>query len=319
MITNIKSGVFNLKDHDIIITNGDSTTFGDDLFIEKSIFKNNDYKPSVQMSPRDYDISGLYNYTHGWPRILGDYTNKPLLNIAQCGSSNEYILKRYMDLLEPKINFDYHVSTFPKDRYFIQKNGEASDYIYNFDSYQHPLFITQLSFSHRYSVFYKDQYYVIHPGLFFKGMDIKYRSIKEDPKFHELLKTHFEQTTHFKTYFDNYIKDLMSIRSYIESKGHKHIILIFYTESDILPLAKDNDWKRFDFIDWVNDLNNVYLLSKDIFKFHSISAETRNKFKSLHPCYRSHKLIAGEINDIIKYSKNSADVNSVYRREKDVL
>lgn len=303
----------NFDDHDIIVINGDSFTFGDDLFFEKQHLLRVPLKPMDMMFEKEFEIAYTYNYTNNWGSLLGKKLDKPVLNISQCGSNNEFILRRYMDLLEDGVEFDYHVSLFDKERYFIQKDQIQFQDVGSFKNYEHPLFITQISYSHRYSIFYNDKYFSIHPGFFFNVEDLKYNELKRDENYVKLLRDHFQQTTSFKTYYDSFIKDLISIRSYIQSKGHKHLILIFYPESDILPLAEDNNKPQSIFIDFIDNLDNVFFLYKDALKMESISDTTKDTVKSRHFSHHTHSNISDFIINEIQKNSLSKDVNNMYR------
>jgi hypothetical protein len=211
----------NIRDFDLIVVNGDSFSFGDGQFIENQYKKGRIVKDFSELTPKEIEFASLFDYVNNWGSHMGEKANLPVLNISQAGSCNEFILRRYMDLFEDA-TFEYHVNLFPKERYFIQQDKIKVAGVDEFSSYKHPLIITQLSYSHRYPIRYDNKYYVIHPNMMFDENSIKYKELQDDRKLIDTIKDHFFMTTSYKSHYEGFIKDFLSIKSYVASKNYTH-------------------------------------------------------------------------------------------------
>ncbi len=301
----------NIRDFDLIVINGDSFSFGDGQFIENQYKKGRVIKDFSELTPKEIEFASLFDYVNNWGSHMGEKANLPVLNISQAGSCNEFILRRYMDLLGDA-KFDYHVNLFPKERYFIQQDKIKVADINEFPAYKNPLFITQMSYSHRYPIRYNDKYYVIHPNMMFDENSIKYKELQDDKKLIETIKDHFFLTTSYKSHYEMFMKDLISIKSYIESKKYKHLIYIFFSESDILKIAKDADVPPRQFVVHKNTFLNVFFLHKDALKFENISDVTNGEIKSFHFSRESHFAVANSILQTIEEEANPFLVNNPF-------
>lgn len=293
----------NIRDFDLIVVNGDSFTFGDGQFIENQYKKGRIVRDFSELTSKEVEFASLFDYVNNWASHMGEKANLPILNISQAGSCNEFILRRYMDLFGDA-SFEYHVNLFPKEKYFIQQDKIKVAGIDEFSNYNYPLFITQMSYSHRYPIRYNDKYYVIHPNFIFDDNSIKYGELREDKKLVTTLKDHFFLTTTYKSHYEMFIKDLISIKSYIESKKFVHFIFIFFSESDILKIAKDADVPPRKFVEHMNKLSNVYFLHKDALKFENIMDITNGEIKSYHFSKESHYAVANSILNIIEQDEH---------------
>lgn len=293
----------NIRDFDLVIINGDSFSFGDGQFIENQFKKGRIVRDFSELTPKEIEFASLYDYVNNWGSHISEKENLPVLNISQAGSCNEFILRRYMDLFGD-CEFDYHVNLFPKDRYFIQqekiKVGDVKDY----KTYNNPLVITQMSYSHRYPVRYDEKYYVIHPNMIFDENSIKYKELRDDKKLVETIKDHFFMTTSYKSHYDAFMRDLISIKSYVESKNYTHLIYIFFSESDILKIAQDANVPPKDFVDHMNSFKNVFFLHQDALKFENIKDVTNGQINSYHFSRESHYSVANSILNTIKGGAN---------------
>lgn len=293
----------NIRDFDLVVINGDSFSFGDGQFIENQFKKGKIVRDFSELTPKEIEFASLYDYVNNWGSHFGEKANLPVLNISQAGSCNEFILRRYMDLFQD-CNFDYHVNLFPKERYFIQQDKLKVASVNDFNTYKNPLFITQMSYSHRYPIRYDDKYYVIHPNMIFDENSVKYKELRDDEKLIETIKNHFFLTTSYKSYYDSFMRDLISIRSYIESKKHTHLIYIFFSESDILKIAQDANVMPMEFVNHMNSFLNVFFLFQDALKFENIKDITGGQINSYHFSKESHHAVANSILNTINGGAN---------------
>jgi hypothetical protein len=301
----------NIRDFDLIVINGDSFSFGDGQFIENQYKKGRIIKDFSELTPKEIEFASLFDYVNNWGSHMGEKSNLPVLNISQAGSCNEFILRRYMDLFEDA-NFEYHVNLFPKERYFIQQEKIKVAGVDEFSAYKNPLIITQLSYSHRYPIRYNDKYYVIHPNMMFDENSIKYRELQDDSHLINTIKDHFFLTTSYKSYYEGFIKDLLSIKSYVESKNFTHLIYIFFSESDILKVAKDANVPPRQFVEHMNTFMNVFFLHKDALKFENIRDVTNGEINSYHFSKESHFAVANSILENIEKNANPFIINNPF-------
>lgn len=301
----------NIRDFDLIVINGDSFSFGDGQFIENQYKKGRTIKDLSELTPKEIEFASLFDYVNNWGSHMGEKSNLPVLNISQAGSCNEFILRRYMDLFKDA-NFEYHVNLFPKERYFIQQEKIKVSNVDEFATYKNPLIITQLSYSHRYPIRYNDKYYVIHPNMMFDENSIKYRELQDDPHLIDTIKDHFFLTTSYKSHYEGFVKDLISIKSYVESKNCTHLIYIFFSESDILKIAQDANVPPRQFVEHMNTFTNVFFLHKDALKFENIRDVTNGEINSYHFSKESHFSVANSILQNIESDSNSFLVNNPF-------
>lgn len=301
----------NIRDFDLIVINGDSFSFGDGQFIENQYKKGRIVKDFSELTPKEIEFASLFDYVNNWGSHMGEKANLPVLNISQAGSCNEFILRRYMDLLKDSV-FDYHVNLFPKEKYFIQQDKIKVGDVWEFSNYRNPLMITQLSYSHRYPIHHDGKYYVIHPNMMFDENSIKYKELQDDTKLIETIKDHFFYTTSYKSHYEMFMKDLLSIRSYIQSKNLTHLIYIFFSESDILKIAKDADVPVRTFVEHMNSFLNVFFLHKDALKFENIRDVTNGEINSYHFSKESHFAVANSILQNIEEEANPFVTNNPF-------
>lgn len=301
----------NIRDFDLIVINGDSFSFGDGQFIENQYKKGRVVKDFSELTPKEIEFASLFDYVNNWGSHMGEKSNLPVLNISQAGSCNEFILRRYMDLFEDA-NFEYHVNLFPKERYFIQQDKIKVAGIDEFSAYKNPLIITQLSYSHRYPIRHNDKYYVIHPNMMFDENSIKYKELQDDPHLINTIKDHFFLTTSYKSHYEGFIKDLISIKSYVASKNYTHLIYIFFSESDILKIAQDANVPPRQFVEHMNTFMNVFFLHKDALKFENIRDVTNGEINSFHFSKESHFAVANSILQNIEENANPFLVNNPF-------
>jgi hypothetical protein len=287
-----------IRNHDLIIINGDSFSFGDCQYIQNQYEKGRIIQNVGDLPRKEREFASLFDYTNNWGEHLGQLVNIPILNISQSGSNNDFILRRYMDLFD-EVNFDYHINLFPKERYFIQDKKKNIGLPRDYKLYFKPLVITQLSYSHRYTIRLNEKYYAIHPSRFNIDGDIKYKEIIDDRNSYEVIKNHFFLTTDYRSYYDNFIRDMLSIDAYVKSKGFEHKMFIFFTESDILNVISSCGINTHDFLNFINSLKNVYFLFQDALKFEKIKDITNDEIFSYHFSRESHYMVANFVQKII--------------------
>jgi hypothetical protein len=148
--------------------------------------------------------------------------------------------------------------------------------------------------------------------MMFDENSVKYKELQDDKKLIDTIKDHFFMTTSYKSHYEGFIKDLLSIKSYVASKNYTHLIYIFFSESDILKIAADANVPPRQFVEHMNTLSNVFFLHKDALKFENVGDVTNGEIKSYHFSKESHFAVANSILQNIEENANPFLVNNPF-------